>query len=220
LEKIVVGRFLRGRPSSALTPTNLHVRSQPAPFACSRRCQMGPDTLRTPPVNLTSSRAGNRYAHDPLPRPLTLKPVPFLCCDTVDRHRPNSCRRAVHPSPPRATRMTACPPVTLSRRVGCGAPWHPVIVARLRLLLAVLPADEIPATPHAKVLHSSLCELSSHPFTCRLACEPLASRIAAEASCRPAASVDCCQGSCTAMMPAPSTRRHGLMQRLCFLHPC
>jgi hypothetical protein len=201
-----VGRFLCGRPSSALTSTHLRMRSRPAPFASSRRCQMGPDTSQTPPVNLTSSRAGNRYAHDPLPQPLTLKPVPFLCCDTVDRRRPNSRRRAVHPSPPHATRMTACPLATLSRRVGCGAPWHPIIVARLRLLLAALPADEIPATPHVKVLHPSLCELSSHPFTCRLACEPLASRIAAEASRRPAAPVDYCQGSCAAMMPAPSTR--------------
>jgi hypothetical protein len=69
----------------------------------------------------------------------------------------------------------------------------------------VLPACEILATPHTKVLHLSLRELSSHPFAYRLAYKLLSSRIAAEASHRPAAPVDRCQG---------------LAQRLCFLLPC
>jgi hypothetical protein len=56
----------------------------------------------------------------------------------------------------------------------------------------VLPVGEILATPHAKVFHSSLYEMSSHPFACRLAYELLASRIAAEASRHPAAPVDRC----------------------------
>jgi hypothetical protein len=56
----------------------------------------------------------------------------------------------------------------------------------------VLPVGEILATPHAKVFHSSLYEMPSHPFACRLAYELLASRIAAEASRRPAAPVDRC----------------------------
>jgi hypothetical protein len=198
-----VGRFLRGRPSSVLTLAHLRMRSRPAPSASSGCCQVGPGASRTPHVSLTPSRAGNRYTPDPLPCSLPPKPVPFLCCDTAGRRRPNSRQRAVHPSPPRATRMTACPPATLSRRVGCGALWCPINAARLCLLLATLPAGEIPATPCIKVLHPSLCELLSHPFACCLACEPLASRIAAKASHRPAASVDRCQGCCAATMPAP-----------------
>jgi hypothetical protein len=202
-----VGRFLHGRPSSAPTPAHLRVRSWPTPSASSGRCHVVPGVSRTPPISLTSSQAGNRYAPDPLPRPLPLKPVPFLCCNTTGRRRLNSHRRVVHPSPPRATRMTACPPTTLSRSIGCGASWRPVTAARLRLLLTALPTDEIPATLHAKVLHPSLCELPLHPFACRLACEPLATRIATEASRRPAAPVDRCQGCCVATMPMPSTRR-------------
>jgi hypothetical protein len=116
--------------------------------------------------------------------------------------------------------MTVCPPATLNRRVGCGALWHPIIAARLHLLLTALPADETLATPSAKVLHPSLCELPSYPFACRLSCEPLASRIAAEVSRHLAASVDRYQGRCAATMSVPSTRQQGLAQRLCFLLPC
>jgi hypothetical protein len=43
--------------------------------------------------------------------------------------------------------MAACPPATLSHCIGCGVLWHLVTAARLRLLLVVLPAGEIPATP-------------------------------------------------------------------------
>jgi hypothetical protein len=124
---------------------------------------VGSDTLQTPHVSLTPLWAENHYAPDLLPRLLPPKPVPFLCCDTTGLRRPNSCRWAIHPSPPRATRMTACPPATLSHCVNCDAPWHPVTTAPLCLLLTALPAGEIPAMPRAKVLHPSLCELSSHP---------------------------------------------------------
>jgi hypothetical protein len=117
-----VCRFLRGRPSSVPTPAHLLVRSWPMPPASSGRCHVGPGASWTPPVSLTSSRAGNCYAPDSLP----LKPVPFLCCDTAGHHWPNSHRRAVHPSPPRATRTPTCAPTTLSHRVGCGAPWRPI----------------------------------------------------------------------------------------------
>jgi hypothetical protein len=98
--------------------------------------------------------------------------------------------------------MTACPPACLHQ------------------LLAALPTGEIPATPHAKVLHPSLCELPLHPFACRLTSELLARRIAADASRRPAAPVDHSQGRCAALMPAPSTRQQGLVQHLCFFLPC
>jgi hypothetical protein len=169
---------------------------------------VGPGVSWTPHVGLTPSRMGNRYAPNPPPRPLPPKPIPFLCCDTVGHRRPNSCCWAIHPSPPRAIWMTSCPCATLSHCVGCGAPWLTITTARLCLclLLAALPAGDIPAMPHAKVLHPSLCELPSHPFACCLACEPLGSRIATEASRRPTAPIDRYQGRYAAMMPAPSTR--------------
>jgi hypothetical protein len=125
-----VGRFLRGRPSSVPTPVHLCVQSRPAPSTSSGRCQVGPDASRTPPVSLTSSRAGNRYAPNLLPRPLPFKPIPFLCYNTADHRRPNSCRWAIHPSPPHATRMPTCVPAALSHRVGCGAPWRPIATGR------------------------------------------------------------------------------------------
>jgi hypothetical protein len=121
------GRFLRGRPSSAPTPAHLRVRSWPTPSASSGRYQVGPDVSRTPHVSLTPSWAKNRYAPDPPLRLLPPKPVSFLCYDTAGRHRPNSHRQVVHPSPPRAT--TVCPPATLSHRVGCAASWRPVTAA-------------------------------------------------------------------------------------------
>jgi hypothetical protein len=49
-------------------------------------------------------------------------------------------------------------------------------------------------------------------------CHPVPSLT--EASRRPAALVDCCQGCYATMMPAPSTQRQGLAQRLSFLLPC
>jgi hypothetical protein len=88
--------------------------------------------------------------------------------------------------------MTACPPATFSRRIDCSAPWRPITIARLRLLLTALPASEILDTPRTMVLHPSLYELPSHHFACRLACEPLSSCIATEALHRPTAPVDRC----------------------------
>jgi hypothetical protein len=63
---------------------------------------------------------------------------PLLCSAPVCPHRPNSHRRAGHPSPPRATRMAACPPATLSHHVSCDVPWRLITVARLRLLSSPL----------------------------------------------------------------------------------
>jgi hypothetical protein len=202
-----VGHFLCGRPSST-------------PSASSGRCQVGPGTSRTPHVSLTPSWAGNHYAPDLPARQLPPKPVPFLCCDTASHRRINSHRRAIHPSPPRTTRMTPCPPATLSHCIGCGAPWRPVAATCLCLFLAALPTGEIPAMPRTKVLHPSLYELSSHPFACRLTCEPLASRIDTEASRRLATPIDRCQGHYTTTMTTPNTRLQGLMECLCFLLPC
>jgi hypothetical protein len=173
----------------------------------------GPARCRPQPISTCKAgllRLLPRDAAKWVPAPREPHMSASLCCDTAGRRQPNSRRWAIHPSPPRATRMTACPPATLSHRVSRGAPWRPITAARLRLLLAALPANEIPATPRAKVLHPSLCELPSHPFTCRLTCEPLASRIATKASHQSAALVDRYQGRYAATMPAPSTRRQGL----------
>jgi hypothetical protein len=108
------------------------------PSASSGRCQVGPGASRTPPTSLTSLRAGNRYAPDPLPCLLPLKSIPFLCCDTVGRRRPNSGRWASHPSPPSITRMPTCASAALSRHVSCGVSWCPVTAAHLRLLSSSL----------------------------------------------------------------------------------
>jgi hypothetical protein len=173
----------------------------------------GPARCRPQPISTCEAgprRLLPRDAAKWVPAPHEPHMSASLCCDTAGRRQPNSRRWAIHPSPPRATRMTVCPPATLSRCVGCGVPWHPITAARLRLLLAALPTDEIPATPHAKVLHPSLCELPSHPFACCLTCEPLAIPIAAKVSHQSAALVDRYQGRYAATMLAPSTRRQGL----------
>jgi hypothetical protein len=100
-----VCRFLRGWPSSAL-PRPIFVRepaSQPV----------------TTPPSLT-----DRARLSALPSPKS-----SLLCLPEWQHRPNCRRRADHPSPPRATRMTACSPATLSHHVSCGAPWRPITAA-------------------------------------------------------------------------------------------
>jgi hypothetical protein len=53
--------------------------SRPTPSLSVGRYQVGPGTSWTPPVSITSSWAGNRYAPDPLPRLLRSNPSPFLC---------------------------------------------------------------------------------------------------------------------------------------------
>jgi hypothetical protein len=103
-----MGRFLRGRPSLALTLAHLHVRSRHTPSASSGRCQVGPCVSWTPLVRLTSSRAGNRYAPDPLPRPSSLKPIPLLYCNTAGRHRPNP-HLASSSLAPRCVGTVRCP---------------------------------------------------------------------------------------------------------------
>jgi hypothetical protein len=47
-----------------------------APSVSSGRCQADPSASQTPPISLTSSRAKNLYAPDPLPRPLRSNPSP------------------------------------------------------------------------------------------------------------------------------------------------
>jgi hypothetical protein len=60
----------------------------------------------------------------------------------------------------------------------------------LPLLLAALPAGEIPATPRAKVLHPSLCELPVAYLRLPPRLRTAGELHCAEASRRPAASVD------------------------------
>jgi hypothetical protein len=113
-----VGRFLRGWPSSEPTPAHLLVRSQPAPFASSGRCQVDPSASWTPPVSLTSSRAGNRYAPNPLPCPLPLKPIPFPLLRLRAAHRCNFGRStALEPCPSTASlRAAAVPSGSITHR--------------------------------------------------------------------------------------------------------
>jgi hypothetical protein len=79
MEKITVGHFLRGRPSSALTPAQSSVQSWPMPSVSSGRCQAGHSASLSPHINLSHSRTetvthptlyGARYPP---------KPIPFLC---------------------------------------------------------------------------------------------------------------------------------------------
>jgi hypothetical protein len=73
------------------------------------------------------------------------------------------------------------------------------------------------------------CRASSHHLESAITTGQLLPRLRAvldrpipsltEASRHPAAPADCCQGHCTTMMPAPSTRRKGLTQHLCFFLP-
>jgi hypothetical protein len=215
-----VGHFLRGRARTPPTLAHLRLRSRPAPSASSGRYQVGTGASRTHmSASLLRGRETvthpthhcARYRPNPSPSSAT---TPSVVASQILVDGPSTCHH------PHATRMTACPPATLSRRVDCGAPWRPITVFHLCLLLDALPAGEISATPHAKELHPSLCELPSHPFACCLACKPLSSRIAAKVLRHPTAPVDRCQGRYAATIPAPSTRRQGLAQRLCFLLPC
>jgi hypothetical protein len=188
---------------------SISMRAKPAHTVCFLGTLLiGPRCLADPTCQPHFFIGGKPLRTRPATAPVTAQThsLPLL------RHRRSS---------PAKFSSTGRPPVTtLSRRVSYGAPWCPVTAARLHLLLAALPVIEIPAMPRANVLHPSLCELPSHPFSCHLACEPLASRIAAEASRRPAAPEDRCQGRCAATMPALSTRRQGLAQCLCFLLLC
>jgi hypothetical protein len=169
----------------------------------AQRCSASrPDLARERPI--TISRATVTDRRSPLVSPL-FPQIPLLCSPAWQR-RLNCQRRAGHPSPPlcrKDAHVCTCRPKP-SHRLRC------TVASHHRCPPASAPrhaaTGEIPTTPRAKVLHASLCELPSHPFACRLACEPLASCIATEASRRPIALVDRCQGRCTATMPAPSTR--------------
>jgi hypothetical protein len=77
------------------------------------------------PLSLRPAQLGADFSPSPrVSRPAS-QPV------TVPSSLPNSRRRAGHPSPPRATRRHTCAPAALSRRVDCGAPWHPITGAPL-----------------------------------------------------------------------------------------
>jgi hypothetical protein len=169
----------------------------------AQRCSASRLNLtRKQPVTISRTAVADRRG--PPVRPL-FSQITLLCSPGCQR-RPNCRRRAGHPSPP-LCRMDAhvC--------TYCPEPWHRLrctVVSHHRCPPASAPrravAGEIPATPRAKVLYTSPCELPLHPFVCRLACESLASRIIVEVSCRPAAPVDRCQGCCATTMPVPSTK--------------
>jgi hypothetical protein len=98
----------------------------------------GPRRLANPTCQPHVFAGGKPLCTRPTTTPVTLKPIPFLCCDTASRRWPNSCRRAGHPSPPSVARIPTCAPVALSHRVGYGAPWCPITAACLRLLSSPL----------------------------------------------------------------------------------
>jgi hypothetical protein len=104
--KIVVDRFLRGRPSSAPIPAHLHAR---AGLLAHYRVTVADRWTLVRPSS-----------------PKSLLPCSAPACP----HRPISHQRASHPSPPRATRMAAWSPATLSYRISCGAPWCPITATR------------------------------------------------------------------------------------------
>jgi hypothetical protein len=77
--KITVGRFSPRPAQLGSASAQSSRRSWPTQSVSAGRCQVGPNISRTPPVSLTSSRVGNRYAPDPLPRPLRSNTSSFLC---------------------------------------------------------------------------------------------------------------------------------------------
>jgi hypothetical protein len=109
LEKISVGRFLYGRPSSAPTPAHLHVRaSLPARYCTTVAVRRGPPVgVVFPQILPGCALAGIAAA------------IPVAASST--RHHPI------------IVRIPTCVPATLSRRIGYGASWCPITAARLRL---------------------------------------------------------------------------------------
>jgi hypothetical protein len=134
--------------------------------------------------------SARRPSSTPTPRPLPhAKPARYHVCASVSdsrdspvsslltqfpssappvwQHRPNYCRRASHPSPPRTTRIVVSSPATLSHRVGCGALWWPIIVARLRLPSSMLHrsdsrADRSAMKSSSSLLHWPSCSSRKH----------------------------------------------------------
>jgi hypothetical protein len=121
-----VGRFLRGRPSSALASAQSSRRSRPSPSVSSGRCHVGPGASQTPPISLSTlrvetvsrpTRYGTRYPP---------KPVPFLCSDRFP-HRCDSGQTATRASG-QGCLMPPCRIPTLSA-TNCGLS-HPIVMPR------------------------------------------------------------------------------------------
>jgi hypothetical protein len=140
LEKIIVGRFLRGRPSS--TPT-------PAIPMCEPACQPAITSL---PLLIDGSL---------LSSPSFPKSSPAPCRVSTSA---NSHRRAGHPSSACTTSMSTCPSAIVSHRVGCGALWHPIAAAATLLLPSLLqpgcPPQELDDEVSSRLAHAAL----SHPL--------------------------------------------------------
>jgi hypothetical protein len=99
--KITVGCFLRGRPSLALPSAQSSVRSQPAPYASSGRCQASPSASWTQPVSLPPKRAETVTHLTCYNARYPPKPVPFLCssqrCPPL-KFRPRARANVLHSS--------------------------------------------------------------------------------------------------------------------------
>jgi hypothetical protein len=129
----------------------------------------------------------------------------------------NSHHRDGHTSSAHTASMSTCPPAVVSHRVGCSAPWHPIIAVAALLPPVAAPAGmpapgarrrglEQPASCHP-VLSSRYWStivgrtVTSPPLHRRLSAALLCHRFAVE-------------------MPTPGARQRCLTQRLCFLLPC
>jgi hypothetical protein len=101
-----------------------------------------------------------------------------------------------HPS---VMRMPMCPPTALSHRVGCGASWHPITATRLHLSSSTLRQSDSGA--NRSVTRPRAGCFTSGQLLPRL-CAPLGHPVPSltEASRRPAAPVDRCDGRCATTM--------------------
>jgi hypothetical protein len=100
-------------------------QSRPAPSVSMGRCQVGPGASPTPPVSLSSSWAENRYAPDPLSRPLPSQthPLPLLARVATPTKLPPTSRPPVTTSRLKGVRVCAYPPEP-SRWLRCAVMSH------------------------------------------------------------------------------------------------
>jgi hypothetical protein len=105
--KIIVGRFLYGRPSAVVPPSLISPVSGPLPFLA--------------PVSLTDGARLSVLSS-------TKSPSSARPCGNTGQIAGDGPATSHHPS---ITRMPTCAPVALSYHIGCGAPWHPIAAAPL-----------------------------------------------------------------------------------------
>jgi hypothetical protein len=172
MEKNIVGRFLCGRPSAAVPPDPISCVSGLLPFPVL------PSLTDGARLSVPSSPKSS-----PAPRPRVLAgKIPI-----------------VEPATSRVLAPPQCPPAIMSRRVGCGMPWHAITTAAHRS-----------STKDARARSSTMKPRAACPAgrADEAECTPLGHHVPSltEASRHPTASVDRCHGRCAATMPTLSTR--------------